>query len=627
MMFFQGVLLAGYLYAHLSVHYLPKSLQVLIQVTLLATGALCLPFVIDAQWVPNHGLPAFSLLQLLFAIAALPLFALSASAPLLQRWFSYTHHFHANDPYFLYVASTLGSFCGLLGFPFLIEPWFRTQQQTFAWMIGFVMLIVLTLVCGISRLHERFRIIRRENEIALEHGITWRLRLYWVMLAFVPSSLMLGVTRYITTDIASGPLFWIVPFLLYLLTFVMVFARRPLISLQSSKLIQLGFVAPFLFVLTRPQGFLPFIVIIAIHLGMFFFTTMVCHGEMVARRPDHRKLTEFYLLMAVGGFLGGVFNSLLAPLIFARIFEYHIVYLFALLLCPPALFSRRAAVVLVGLSTLIFLLFRHTQYENTLYVSRNFFGSTRVKEVVIAGQTHHVLVSGTTIHGGQNMSETGRPKVVSYYYPLVDLVQLLHEAHPKLKIGIAGLGVGVTACVAEQQDEITFYEIDPTMLKLASDPSLFTYLSRCPPKGGVVMGDARIQLAKAPNQHYDMLVLDVFSSDSIPIHLLTQQAIALYLQKIRPDGVLLMHISNRYLDLHRVVASICDQLGVNGWLGQYVGDERNGLLRAQWVAISRSAEPFGPNWDQSVWQRLGQGDTSYLWTDDYSNLFRVIRWR
>lgn len=621
MMFFQGILLAGYLYAHISARYLPRKIQSVLQLTLLILGLFFLPFVVNGAWFQHLDSPTLSLVTALLTIAAMPLFALCATAPLLQRWFTHTNHQHAEDPYFLYAASNVGSVLALFMFSFVLEPWFTISNQNNLWRVFFGLLILLTGACAISRITSpKNKAVSTDNN-NLETNITFKRRMYWLALAFAPSSLLLGVTTYITTDIASVPLLWIIPLTLYLMTFILAFMRTPLISINTSQICQLTLVFPILFVFVEPLGLMYNWIILLIHASMLFFTALVCNQELVSKRPHHKHLTEFYLWLALGGFLGGVFNALLAPMIFTNILEYPIVLFFALLLRPPTFISRKIMATAMTVLAVIFAYdVTHLNRDN-LFVARNFFGTTRVK---VVDKKLHYLVSDTTNHGLQLLAPDKQKSIRSYYYPLVNLFKLLHTKQPQLRTAVAGLGAGITACLANKNDIFTFYEINPSMVTIASNPKYFTYLTLCPPKGGIILGDARLQLQNAKDNSYDVILLDAFSSDAIPVHLLTLQAIKLYQKKLSPDGVLLIHITNRYLNLKPVLNAIAEKLKLHGWHRHFIGDKDQFESEAIWVVLSASPTPFGPNWDEQNWTPLSKTKRKILWTDDYSNIVRLF---
>lgn len=620
MMFFQGMLLAGYAYAHLSVRYFARHVQILLQCGLLLSGLLFLPFVVDSSTILNNVSPLTGLVVLLFTLLAVPLLALCASSPLLQSWFVVTNHRHAKDPYFLYVASNLGSLIGLLVFPFLLEPWIKVSTQTLWWSVGFFGIVMLTLMCGISNSAEAVE-VTPSTQPQPAVSITWGNRLHWLILAMLPSSLMLGLTTYITTDIASAPLFWIVPLLLYLLTMMIVFARRPVISLDTSRTMVLVLMVPVAFLFLRKLNFAPFWVVLLLHLSLFFFTALLCHGELVARRPHYQHLTRYYLWLSLGGFLGGVFNAVIAPMIFTNVMEFPIVYALALIVCPPALINRKYSAILVGTFMLFFVYHTLDEQKKDVYIERNFYGTVRIK----SQKASTVLVHGTTIHGAQFKDPAKQKAISSYYAPIPDILTLLKRKKSHLKLATAGLGAGVLACAARPQDEMTFYEIDPSIVKIASNPKFFTYLKLCPPTGGIKMGDARLELAKAKDTYYDAIILDTFSSDAIPMHMLTEEAIAIYLKKLQPGGILAVHISNRHLNLAPVLGAIAGALHINAYYHYFLADREKGQYASRWVLLMKPERLMDEYWSMLGWKKLPSSKQN-LWTDEYSNILRVLVW-
>jgi spermidine synthase len=675
MVFFQTALLVGYLYAHLISRWLGLRRQVALHLLLLALAALTLPIGVAAGWTPpTEGTPVIWLIGLLAWCLGLPFVVVSATAPLLQKWFAASGHPAAADPYFLYGASNLGSILALLGYPLLLEPALTLARQNEAWALGYAGLAVLVAGCGLA-VWRRPQVCDA-NDASPEPGartVGWGQRLHWLALAFAPSSLLLAVTAHITTDLASVPLLWVVPLTLYLLTFVIVFARRPVLRHGWMVKAQPFIIIPLALMFDQTAAFR---LVLPLHLAAFFVSAMVCHGELARRRPATSHLTEFYLWMAFGGMLGGVFNALLAPVMFDSVLEYPIALVIACLLRPTLDRGRGGLLATLALPFLVFLLmllWRHVGPSDLgtagvlavlvpiallLYSfaaqplrfglgiaavlgvalvagepnqvearARSFFGVYTIRH---DSTGYRVLVHGTTVHGAEHTDPNNRREPLTYYHRAGPLGQIFaaFADHPPHAVAAVGLGVGTVACYRRPGQRWTFFEIDPLVERIARDARHFHYLEDCAPDADVVLGDARrsLQVETGP---YDLMILDAFSSDAIPVHLLTREAFALYLDKLAPGGLIALHISNRNLDLAPVVASLLADAGLVGRLQTQVPSleaQRAYRNAATWVAIARDEADLGALADDPRWQAVPAG-TAPPWTDDFSNLVGALRWR
>jgi hypothetical protein len=688
MVFFQAVLLGGYGYAHLSSSRLTTRTQAFLHVVLLVAAALTLPIELPARLaasVPRVDSPIGWLILALGAFVGLPFFALSGSGPLLQRWFADSSAADARDPYFLYAASNLGSMVGLLGYPLLIEPRLTSREQGIGWGIGYAVLVMLVAACVATTL--RGRVTSSETIDAApepDRESPWKRRLYWLLLAFVPSSLLYGVTTFLSTDIAAVPLLWVLPLSIYLLTFTLVFARRPPIPhwlmVRLLPAIVVIWATVIFFRATEPM-----LLLIVLHLLLLFAAAMVCHGQLARSRPPARELTRFYLWMSLGGVLGGLFNTMLAPLVFTSTTEYPLAVLAACLLLPrpPGRRDPRALTLdllmplLVGALTLgIVMAFSALELRGSpqalaftvapaamlcmmsarrpvrfalgiaaivltgeiaaagnrmvLHAERDFFGVLRVARD--SSGSYHELLHGSTLHGAQDLRADRRRLPPSYYTrggPAGAIFNVVLQRRTPANLAVVGLGVGSLATYARAGDRMVFYEINPAIERIARDPSLFTFLSETrSAEISVVLGDARLRLADAPPAAYDLLVMDAFSSDAIPVHLLTREAVALYESKLREDGLLAIHISNRYLELQPLVAGLaadaglaafaCDDLDVSD------AEKKAGKQKSRWVVLARSEAHLGNIPDAPCWWKL-RPVPSVLWTDDYSNVLAVFK--
>jgi hypothetical protein len=694
MVFFQAVLLAGYAGAHGLATRLRPGRQLAIACGLQALVFLVLPFHLPhslLRAIPYEANPIPWLLLLLLVVVGLPFFVLAAAGPLLQRWFAGTGHPAAPDPYFLYAASNLGSMLALVSYPWLVEPNLRLFEQAWAWAAGYGLLVALTLGCAVVLGRSSAAPLpAARNDEEPDQRVTVGRRLRWVALAFVPSSLMLGVTTYLSTDIATIPLLWVVPLALYLLTFIVVFARRPLLPPRlAGRLLPVSVLLLILSLLCRDME-PPVVLLVVLHLAALFVAALYCHGLLAADRPPPRRLTEFYLWMALGGVLGGMFNALVAPLVFTQVVEYPLALVLVCLLrvrARPGTGGRMRSRLLdwvlpLGLGLLTAGLVRGLQDSGLepaqlrmglmfgvpavlgysfvdrplrfalgvtafllggltytgaqgrpLHSERSFFGVLRVTRDP-SGKFHQ-LVHGNTIHGRQFIEDSRRREPLSYYHrdgPVGRFFQALEPRLHRARVGVVGLGVGAMAAYAQPKQEWTYYEIDPAVKRLACNPAYFTFLTDCRArKLEVLLGDARLRLREAPEAAYDVFVLDAFSSDAVPVHLLTREALRLYLAKLSAHGLLLFHISNRYLDLKPVVANLAQDAGLvcryREDLSLTAADKAEGRDPSQWVLMARSREDLGPL-DRTVqWLPLAGRPNKALWTDDFSNILSIFKWK
>ncbi len=676
LVFFQAALLAGYLYAHLSATWLTPARQVAVHLFLLAAATFALPIGVGAETVPTIGQPILWLLAFLLLSVGLPFFTLSANAPLLQSWFARTGHPAARDPYFLYAASNLGSMLALLGYPFFFERVLDVRAQSGAWTFGFCTLILLIAACGAFIWRQKpVGPLAGAAALAEEAPITWKVRGRWIMLAAVASSLLVGVTAHLSVDVAAVPLLWVVPLALYLLTFALVFAHRPpvrhdwIVSLLPICVVALAA----LFWLR-----LPLWMSVPLHLSAFFVMAMMCHGELARQRPSAARATEFYLLMSLGGVIGGALSALLAPHIFNSVLEYPLAVVLACWLRPaprternwqgyaldialpilliaatrPFVFqifssSLRPSLAFVALCVLAItpLVVRRRPLRFALCIAallsfvpgqaitelkpllelRSFFGVHRVHAG--DGGAVHVLTHGTTIHGMQYTDPARRCEPLMYYTPDGPFGQALAARTGDLRrerVGVIGLGAGGTAVYRRPGENWTYYEIDPLVRHIAQSTPYFTFLRDCAPDVRIELGDARVTLRAVPARSFDVLVVDAFSSDSIPIHLLTREAVALYFDKLRQGGMVLMHISNRYLDLAPVLARIAADLDLEVRLQMYRTKGQN-VTSSDWVVLVERSADLGPMAGDARWQKPAYGAAVSLWTDSFSNIFDVLK--
>ncbi len=692
MVFFQVTLLAGYFYAHM-LNKLPFRAQVFIHSGLLATALLMLPIHFEANSLtPNSEAPTLWLLSLMIKTIGLPFFAISAQAPLMQRWFSRSTDSQAHDPYFLYSASNIGSIIGLLAYPIIMEPFFSVTTQASIWAIGFLLILFFVVASGFSILSTQ----QSTATVFAEQSdrIKMTTQLHWILLAAVPSGLLLSVTNNITTDIAAVPLMWAPPLLAYLISFVVAFAPPRWLSFDDIRKF-----APYSVIGLSLLGAFPGIFgiggIILLQVFFFFGIALACHATLVATRPDTQGLTQFYLLMSLGGAIGGATVALLAPVLFNWIFEHPIlIAISALLLAVPpknlsdnnfiriiegnhnpfiwdVVFTLLASGLAVSIALngsgtyivytastagLILLCFmaraRHLRFSiviaicslvfggfvksslalDTKFLARSFFGVYRVGD---DNNQMRLLVHGTTVHGVQSKLAAYKNVPESYYLPDSG-IGLVMETINKGNVGVVGLGSGALACYAKPTQNWVFYEIDPLVAEIAKNKSYFTYLSDCTPNATIKIGDARLQLRSAKKNEYDLLVIDAFSSDSIPLHLITDDAFSLYRTKMQKNGILMVHISNKHMDLSPVIGNIAKQQNLLAWSYLYnppavVKIRGHNTTQSKWIMLAPSSliadQQFArmKNGKQG-WQKVNADPSQAVWTDNYANTLSVLNW-
>ncbi|MEP9402937.1 fused MFS/spermidine synthase [Sphingomonas sp. VNH70] len=678
MLVYQALLLGGYGYAHL-LGKLPPKAQAIVHVALLLAAAAWLPIGVIAGQVPAGAEPALWTPWLLAASIGPLFFAVSAQAPLLQRWFAFACP--GRDPYALYAASNVGSFAGLIAYPLLVEPLLSLRAQSWGWSFGYGALLLLVVACG------WLLPIRRAEAAAVvaDPGPAPGLLrvLHWILLALVPSGLMLATTTFLTTDIVAVPLLWVLPLGLYLLSFTVAFADR---RGPTDAITRYAPITIMVFGGMMIAGHHQFPLLNALAALLLLFAVSVSlHGRMYALRPVPARLTGFYLAMSVGGALGGVFAGLVAPVVFDWTYEYPLLILAAGLLAPlPFLLPvmrrlwqarRRAltvaatvavamlvslglqspggvlgdrpdAVAFFGIVAVgLFAIGARLPYMVALAAALFVFGGQRAIELSLEpgartrsyfgvytighGNGVRELQHGTTLHGIQLTGSPARERTpTTYYVPQSGVGEALMAVPAlygaKARIGVVGLGTGTLACYAKPGQRWRFYEIDPVVVRIARDSGAFTFLGNCLPGADIVMGDARLSLTAQPSDSLDLLVLDAFSSDAVPMHLMTREAFATYRRVLGERGLLLVHISNRYLDLGPVVAATA-----GGWMAASLGyqppresDRESG---SEWIALTPDPEVLARLIDAGGdWVPLPPSDAS-PWTDDYASILPVLR--
>jgi SAM-dependent methyltransferase len=676
MLVYQALLLGGYAYAHF-LGRLSARRQAGLHIALLLLAASWLPLGLRGVTMPENSSPILWVPWLLLGSIGPLFFAVSAQAPLIQRWVAIQSP--GANPYTLYVASNLGSFGGLIAYPLLVEPLLPLASQSLVWSSAYALLLVAMLGCAWILPAQRNDIA--QNRAETSSGPSLSLRLQWVMLAAVPSGLILATTTHLTTDIIAMPLIWVIPLGLYLLSFSFAFSDGNRVAEIFSRyfpliLIIAGTMSGSGRVFNLWSSVLADVILL-------FGTAVVLHHRLYRIRPDVAHLTDFYLCMSIGGVVGGLFCALLAPAIFDGLYELPLLIIAAALLMPMradtpvlTLFQRTWMLIAgMGLSMLAGGVFKPQPVAIiagalvlTAFLARRAIGYRPYFTILLAAlilglggwgeivkplgksmrmrsyfgiytidvmRDAHGLSHGTTIHGVQLLTPGLETYPTTYYIPMSGVGVSLRAAPklygPEARIGVVGLGAGTLACYARPGQSWRFYEIDPLVAKIARDPAKFSFLSRCLPHAPIEIGDARLSLARQPSRSSDILVIDAFSSDAIPMHLLTREAIANYGRVLSPDGLLLFHISNRYINLKPVLAAAAR---LDGWQTAYRDysppekDEVRHAGRSVWVAFSRSARTIQSLKDLSPdegWSSMGNQPAITPWTDDYGSILPLLR--
>lgn len=689
MVFFQAAVLGGYALAHAADRRLCTRNQVAGFLGLVVLGVATLPVrLVVAE--DAAGSPIRWLLAALVVHAGLPALVLAAASPLVQRW-------HAGiltsgrGPYVLYAASNAGSLAALLGYPTLLEPRFTLADLARLWAWAYAAWATLVVVCCLVRLRRgTCHIPTPASREPREETASSRLA-GWIGLAAIPAALLQGCTLFLTTDVASVPLLWVVPLSLYLVTFIVAFSGRgePAVRLANRAL---PFLACGLLFVILTRATQPAAALVALHLAFLFAAGLVCHGRLHAHRPPPADLTRFYLALSVGGVAGGASCAIAAPLLFNSVLEYPLAIALACAVLPPrtrktpapdatpragilardlawpvgiaatliiagmvtpflvatddrvrnavvfglpavfcaAMLDRPRRLALALAATFAAGLWIHSLWAGNRHAERNFYGVTRVTHDAAAGM--HQLVHGNTIHGRQFLDPARRNEPLAYYHrhgPLGSLLKARQSDASSLRVAVIGLGVGTMAAYARPGDAWTFLEIDPAVIRVATDTHWFRFLADAPTgTTRILQGDGRLLAETLPEASLDLLILDAFSSDAIPVHLLTREALAVYRARLKPDGWLVFHVSNRYLALEPVVAALARD---GGWVARGSDDSQEGdhpgKEPSHWIVLARSPEALGGLARQSSWVPLEGADESPVWTDQRSSVLSVFQWR
>jgi hypothetical protein len=632
LIFFQFLLLIGYAYTDWTTRRLKARTQITLHIALLALSLLSLPIIPDAAWKPaGDDDPTWRILGLLTATIGLPYFLLSTTGPLVQAWFART--FPAGTVYRLFALSNLGSLLALIAYPFAVEPWVTGPQQSYGWTAGYV---VFLLLCSGSALYS----VRHQSRYAsaaaaaaaANDGPAPQIKDYllWLALSGMGSFMLLGVTNHITHDVASVPFLWILPLTLYLVTFILCFEGRGWYQRRvfiGPLLIAVGAMA---WGLHADGGIMDIKEAIPLYAAGLFVCCMFLHGELANLKPAPRYLTTFYLMVSLGGALGGLIVGFVAPKFFNSYYEFGIGLVITLGFA--AYLTRRMPVFvpLLALGTAGFTAYHVYEYvdllsRDTRVMVRNFYGTLRVKDTAGDNGEDRVrrLMHGVIMHGEQNLAPEKSAAPTTYYGPEAGVGRVIKaRMGAPARIGVVGLGAGTLAAYGRPGDLYRFYEINPQVLQIAH--SEFSFLDSSGAEIETVLGDARLNMEREPPQGYDVLVIDAFSSDSIPVHLITREAMAVYLKHMKPDGVIAFHVTNRFLQLPPVVKRIAEAYQLHTALIVDEAEESD-FSKTDWVLVTRNRALLARKDIAAAAGEIPDIPGLRIWTDDYNNLFRILK--
>ncbi|MFN5994156.1 MAG: spermidine synthase [Betaproteobacteria bacterium] len=644
LVFFQSTLLLGYFYSDWSTRKLTPRNQAILHVTLIALTLLLLPIIPDAAWKPSGDEePTFRIILLLAATIGLPYFLLSTTSPLIQAWFS--RSYPGQSPYRLFALSNLASMLALLGYPFLFEPNIATKNQAIGWSLGFATFAVL--ISGAA-----WFALKTQREVApvaaaMEADAiapTWREKLLWIALSGLGSILLLAISNHLTQNISSIPLLWVVPLALYLLTFILTFDGKGIYQ-RTLMLPLLGvFLVGMAWTLADSSLHFELKWQIGIFSAGLFVACMFCHGELVERKPHPKFLTQFYLMISIGGAVGAALVGIVAPLTLNAYFELEL-SLIALAVLATWLawgtWSRgryaptwmvyganAMGVVVCGFCIGATVMTMRSYNDGVVYQTRNFYGTLRVKEYrpPEVQYRRRSLIHGAILHGDQYMDPPYNRSATTYYKPKsgIGLTLLAQEqinpGQPR-RVGLVGLGAGTLATYGNKGDTFRFYDINAAVVEIAKRD--FTYLKESEAQIEVALGDARLNLERESSQNFDVLAIDAFSSDSIPVHLITLEALDIYAKHMKPEGVIAFHVSNRFLDLKPVVQLLAEK---RGWHAAWIRDTyEDGSTSSDWVLLTRH-KPFLLRRDIVESSYVIPPEPGWrVWTDDFNNLLQVLK--
>lgn len=627
LLFFQIMLLLGYLYAHLVVRYVRPKLQVVLHIGLLATSLLALPVIPSATWKPvGNEDPVLRILGLLAVTIGIPYFLLSTTGPLVQAW--YARRFRDGTPYRLYALSNAGSMVALISYPVLVEPSFSTRIQALSWSLGYAGFAALCAVAAFS-VRNYGGEKAAEEMAATAPAPDWKLRLWWMLLPACATVLLLSVTNFLSQDVAAIPFLWVLPLILYLLSFILCFdkdnwyRRSTFLKFFAVALITMAYG-----IRGREDGW-SVKGAIPLFCADLFVCCMVCHGELVKLKPDPRHLTSFYLMISAGGAMGGIFVGLLAPNWFPGFFELQIGLAATAVLVTLRFRERTLRWGLVAVATLALVGYLGIQVrqatQGARVMARNFYGGLKVVDNNGPQGAIRVEMHGTINHGQQYLDAQRRDRPISYFGPDSGAGLALRDASRKgpTRVGIIGLGAGTLAAYGQPGDYYRFYEINPLVIQFAR--SEFTFLQDSKAQVSVVLGDGRLSLAREVNQQFDVLIVDAFSGDSVPVHLMTREAFDLYFRRLKPNGVLVVHVTNKYLNMAPVVHKIAQTIGKWDRVVEDPGNPAGAVFPSSWVLVSGEPGYFQQPFICAAAKPVADRPSLPAWTDDYSNLVQVLR--
>jgi hypothetical protein len=626
LVFFQSALLLGYFYADVTKRLNPR-IQVAIHITLLFLCFVLLPVSPNPFWRPHPGEdPAWRILGLLTVSLGMPYVLLSATSPLLQSW--YARSLPRSSPYHLFSLSNAASLLALLSYPFLIEPRLSTPKQEIAWSIAFVLFAALCAVAGFAGRTRGSAEVDETAEAQPEPSLVTKLQ--WLTLAACGSMLLLSITNHLTQNIAPVPLLWVLPLALYLLTFTLAFSRHRFyrrwifIRLLAIALGVMGYAV------YDPRSIEAVQLSVPLFCGGLFICCMFCNGELSRLKPSSSHLTSFYLILALGGALGAVFVGLIAPLIFVSIYEFPVTLLITALLALMMLWNAgwasRALWACVSFAMCLAVYINVNSFtRDSVMMARNFYGALRVTETSEFGDhAARMLYHGTIRHGAQFLLLPWRKQPTTYYSVDSGIgLALRYCCNGPKRVGVIGLGTGTLAAYGKPADYFRFYEINPEVVTIAK--SLFTYLRESPARSDIVLGDARLSLEQESPQQFDVLAVDAFSGDAIPVHLLTKEAVTLYLRHLKPNGILAIHTSNSFLALDPVAKKLAEAFAYPAISILNAADDDQCISVADWVLITRNKNFLNQEIVVKQQQPIASTAGLRLWTDDYNNLFEILR--
>lgn len=642
MLFFQVVLLLGYLYVYWTVRHLSAKTHSRLHSALLGLSVALLPITPGVRWKPaGEGNPSIEILVLLTVCVGAQYFLLSTTSPLLQSWYSRTGH--GALPYRLFALSNLGSLLALITYPVVVEPMLPSRVQGVVWSGAYVVFVALCIwTANVStRNQEIARPADSDSEEEAPKPPTTKTLLLWVALAACPSALLLSITNHLTQDVASIPFLWIVPLTIYLLSFILCFDadgwyQRPVyMVLLWPGLIGMAYM------LHKGTEDINIKIMLSAFSAAFFICCMLCHGELVKLKPHPRYLTSFYLMLSIGGAAGGLLVGLVAPYLFISYFEFPIslvlcgtLAILVLLSDPKSRFygqySAWTIVAMTAALTGLVVLCARTQYRNIKdykVVQRNFYGTLRVRQTKTENDWdgYRTLLHGAINHGENWIHPERRREVLTYYCADSGIGRAVRARKPNRpqKIGVFGLGAGSVAGYGRQGDWVRFYEINPLVVELARKQ--FYYVPEARAKVDVVLGDARLSLEREQPNDFDVLAVDCFSGDSIPVHLLTKEAVELYFRHLKPNGILALHVSNRFLELEPVVEKIASTLNLANMQVESTEDDEGNCFESTWILLAKDPQLFEQEPIRGGGQPIPFKPGLRLWTDDYSSLFGILK--